>query len=693
MARNLILIPTGIGVGLPTITRGLVRLFATQGIKTAAFIPVEQEFSLLKKNKKSNLSLPIDYVERLFSQGKLDEVMEILIDNYTRAAKEHDVIIIQGVLSTQSISYSQKLNMQIARALDADIILVTAPASDTPEALANKIEIVASSYRKPNKDRMIGCIINKTNAPTQNQEFVPLGVSTESESTELNEAPIKIPKLSIPILGQIPWNPNLNAPRVSDVADYIDATVISAGEMKERRVLNAIMCARTVANIIDVLKPGTLVITAGDRSDVIIATCMAALNGTKIAALLLTGGYELNDNIKQLCQHAFNEGLPILSVTTNSFKTCQTIQNMVIRIPEDDVDQIKLSGRFVHDHLESDWVNKWVTSDIEKHLTPAAFRYQIVEKARELNKHIILPEGEEPRTIQAAAICHKRKIARLSLLGNPNEINKTAENHGVDLEGIQIIDPQQVYENYADKMVKVREHKGLKRPMALEYLQDNVVLGTMMLHEGEVDGLVSGALHTTANTIRPALQLIKTKPGVKLVSSVFFMCLPDQVLVYGDCAVNPDPTAEELADIAIQSADTSIAFGIDPRVAMISYSTGASGSGSDVEKVRSATEFVHEKRPDIPVDGPLQYDAALIKEVARSKAAGSKIAGIATVIIFPDLNTGNTTYKAVQRSANVLSIGPMLQGLKKPVNDLSRGATIDDIVYTIAITAIQAGNN
>ena len=327
----------------------------------------------------------------------------------------------------------------------------------------------------------------------------------------------------------------------------------------------------------------------------------------------------------------------------------------------------------------------------EARISPAAFRFKLTDLARKAGKTIVLPEGDEPRTVKAAAICAERGIATCVLLGNPAEINRVAASQGVELgAGIEIVDPEVVRENYVGRLVELRKNKGMTEAVAREQLEDNVVLGTLMLEQDEVDGLVSGAVHTTANTIRPPLQLIKTAPGSSLVSSVFFMLLPEQVYVYGDCAINPDPTAEQLAEIAIQSADSAAAFGIEPRVAMLSYSTGTSGAGSDVEKVREATRLAQEKRPDLMIDGPLQYDAAVMADIAKSKAPNSPVAGRATVFIFPDLNTGNTTYKAVQRSADLISIGPMLQGMRKPVNDLSRGALVDDIVYTIALTAIQS---
>jgi phosphate acetyltransferase len=324
-------------------------------------------------------------------------------------------------------------------------------------------------------------------------------------------------------------------------------------------------------------------------------------------------------------------------------------------------------------------------------MPPPAFRHRLVQTARQADRRIVLPEGDEVRTVQAAAICQRRGIARCVLLGEPDQIRDIAEAQGIALpEGLEIVSPAAVRARYVAPMTELRRAKGLTALQAARELDDNVVLGTMMLALDEVDGLVSGAMHTTANTIRPALQLIRARPGVATVSSVLFMLMPHDVLVYGDCAVNPDPTAEQLADIAIQSADSARGFGIDPCVAMISYSTGTSGSGADVDKVRRALALARARRSDLLIDGPLQYDAASVESVGRQKAPDSPVAGRANVFVFPDLNTGNTTYKAVQRSAHVMSIGPMLQGLSKPVNDLSRGASVDDIVYTIALTAIQA---
>jgi phosphate acetyltransferase len=341
--------------------------------------------------------------------------------------------------------------------------------------------------------------------------------------------------------------------------------------------------------------------------------------------------------------------------------------------------------------LDPRWLDALPTPSHAPLLSPPAFRRRLTTQARQAHRRIVLPEGGEPRTLHAAIICHEQRIARCVLLVDPQTAATQATGLGLSLPGgLEIVDPRKVEERYVDALVAARAHKGMTADIARDQLTDPVMLGTVMLHLDEVDGLVAGAAHTTAATLRPALQVIGTAPGAALVSSVFFMCLPDEVVIYGDCAVNPDPDAEQLADIAIQSAGSAKAFGIQPRVAMISFSTGTSGSGADVAKVAEATRIVRDRRPDLLIDGPLQYDAAAIDSVARSKAPSSPIAGHATVFVFPDLNTGNTTYKAVQRSADVVSVGPMLQGLAKPVNDLSRGALVDDIVYTIALTSIQA---
>ena len=440
-------------------------------------------------------------------------------------------------------------------------------------------------------------------------------------------------------------------------------------------------------------------IAAALNARVILVTAVTDKTAATVAAELLLAAHEYSFGHTQI------SGFILTSATTLSADFVAEVQNTLAThgtqldylgtatavVTSIEPAQVSSVAQVVSSQLSADLLCRELAKPVTEHLSPAAFRYQMMARARKANKRIVLPEGNEPRTIAAAAICETKGIARCVLLAKQAEVEEVAKAKGIDLPAsLEIVDPDSIRGRYVAPMVELRKSKGLTPEQAEQQLQDTVVLGTMMLATGDVDGLVSGAVHTTANTIRPALQLIKTAPGASLVSSVFFMLMPDQVLVYGDCAVNPNPTAEQLADIAIQSADSAKAFGIDPKVAMISYSTVSSGSGPDVDTVKEATALAQQKRADLHIDGPLQYDAASVPSVGKQKAPDSKVAGQATVFVFPDLNTGNTTYKAVQRSAHVLSVGPMLQGLNKPVNDLSRGALIEDIVYTIALTAIQA---
>ncbi|MGN1392447.1 MAG: phosphate acetyltransferase [Succinivibrionaceae bacterium] len=701
MAHTIMLIPVGTGVGVTSISLGLVRAFAREGVKVSFFKPVAQpkssyigpEASTAAVKIGSGLELPepleAAHMESLVSTGDTSTLLEEIIANFENHVKQSgaDVIIVEGLVPIEKHPFANQLNAQIASGIDADIILVTQPGTNTPNELKERVELSVRSFSETTHKRILGCIINKVGACIDARGIptvAELGTPTQATTFDLGN----ITKL----IATIPWNTKLNQARASDLAAFLQAKVINEGEMHSRRLNEVIFCARDVQNMVSYIKPNSLLVTSADRSDIIISIALAAMNGTKIGALLLTGDYELNPDVAKLCEQAFATGLPVLQTEAHTWHTALDLQHFNIEIPSDDSERINEIADYVASNIDQEWLKS--LSDTTAHtrlLSPAAFRYKLTEMARAANKRIVLPEGNEPRTIKAAAICAERGIATPVLLGNPDEIKRIASQEGVTLnDGVEIIDPSASRENYVARLVELRSKKGVTPEAARELLEDNVYLGTMMIERGEVDGLVSGAVHTTANTIRPPFQILKTAPGASLVSSIFFMLLPDQVLVYGDCAVNPDPTAAELADIAIQSSDTAKAFGIDPRVAMISYSTGNSGKGADVDKVREATQIAKEKRPDLVIDGPLQYDAAIMANVAASKAPNSPVAGKATVFIFPDLNTGNTTYKAVQRSANLVSIGPMLQGMRKPVNDLSRGALVDDIVYTIAITAIQA---
>ncbi|PHM35754.1 phosphate acetyltransferase [Xenorhabdus innexi] len=708
MSRTIMLIPTGTSVGLTSVSLGVIRSMEQKGVRLSVFKPIAQPRNSGSQDRTTTIirshtsihaaePLAMAHVESLLATNKKDVLMEEIVANYHANTKDAEVVLIEGLVPTRKHPFAQSLNYEIAKTLNAEIVFVTALGTHTPEQLKEQIELSRAEYGGSKNKNIIGVIVNKLNAPVDEQGRTRPDLSeifdeaTKATVTAIEPATV-FKNSPLPILGCIPWSFDLIATRAIDMAKHLKADIINEGAIQTRRIKSVTFCARSIPNMLEYFRPGSLLVTSADRPDVLITACLAAMNGVEVGAVLLTGGYAIDDSIRELCERAFNTGLPVFTVNTNTWQTSLNLQSFSLEVPADDHERIEKLQNYVAQHISSEWIDSLAaTSERPNRLSPPAFRYQLTELARQAGKRVVLPEGDEPRTVKAAAICAERGIAECVLLGDPEEIRRVAAAQGVELgEGIEIVNPAAVRERYVPRLVELRKNKGMTEVVAREQLEDNVVLGTMMLEQNEVDGLVSGAVHTTANTIRPPLQLIKTAPNSSLVSSVFFMLLPEQVLVYGDCAINPDPTAEQLSEIAIQSADSAKAFGIDPRVAMISYSTGNSGAGSDVEKVREATRLAQEKRPDLIIDGPLQYDAAIMADVAKSKAPNSPVAGQATVFIFPDLNTGNTTYKAVQRSADLVSIGPMLQGMRKPVNDLSRGALVDDIVYTVALTAIQA---
>ncbi|MGG2140030.1 phosphate acetyltransferase [Symbiopectobacterium sp. RP] len=709
MSRTIMLIPTGTSVGLTSVSLGVIRSMEQKGVRLSVFKPIaqprsgdntpDQTTTIIRANSAITAAEPLkmSYVEALLSSNQQDVLMEEIIANYHENTKDAEVVLVEGLVPTRKHQFANALNYEIAKTLNAEIVFVIALGNDSPDQLKERIELARSSFGGSKNKNITGIIINKLNAPVDEQGRTRPDLSEIFDDSSKADVPNVDPKQlfansPLPVLGCVPWSFDLIATRAIDMAKHLNACIINEGEIQTRRVKTVTFCARSIPHMLEHFRPGSLLVTSADRPDVLVSACLAAMNGVEIGAVLLSGGYEIDASIAKLCERAFQTGLPVFMVNTNTWQTSLSLQSFSLEVPADDSERVEKVQDYVARHIDSQWIESLsAASERSRRLSPPAFRYQLTELARQAGKRVVLPEGDEPRTVKAASICAERGIAHCVLLGNPEEIQRVAAAQGVELgKGIEIVDPYAVRERYVPRLVELRKSKGMTEVVAREQLEDNVVLGTLMLEQGEVDGLVSGAVHTTANTIRPPLQLIKTSPGSSLVSSVFFMLLPEQVFVYGDCAINPDPTAEQLAEIAIQSADSAAAFGIDPRVAMISYSTGNSGAGSDVEKVREATRLAQEKRPDLVIDGPLQYDAAVMADVAKSKAPNSPVAGQATVFIFPDLNTGNTTYKAVQRSADLISIGPMLQGMRKPVNDLSRGALVDDIVYTVALTAIQA---
>jgi phosphate acetyltransferase len=721
MSKSFFIAPTAQNAGLTSVSLGLLRALDQIGVRVGFFKPITQitkarpdhsvHFAKAISHIESPKPIPLKEAQEYLTRGDKDLLMEEIIENFHQINQLYDIIIIEGIVPTSDEAHTSILNKEIANSLDAEIILLVPMSSLSPQCSASElddyIKTAVSTYSSI-KASVIGCILNKVGCKSGATDLEEDAISiTESSATAASTDDNQINQLindceaftnEFHAIGRVPLVPALQAPRVIDIANEFGLNFISntANEeiLRSRRVTRISICARSVSNLVNALQPGSLLVTPGDRSDVLLAAGMAVQNGLPLAGVILTGNYMPDGQILEFCKPAFQNGLPLMTTPHDTFATAIKLSRLENKVTLDDLNRMEDVMSTVADHLDTNWLKQHCEKERATRLSPPAFRYQLSENARAADKTIVLPEGNEPRTICAAVACHERELAQCILIGKPEEIRSVAQAQGVTLQdSIQIIDPDEARERYVIPMTEIRKHKGVSHQMARALLEDNVMLATMMVALDEVDGLVSGAVHTTANTVRPALQLIKTNDTAKVVSSVFFMCLPDQVLVYGDCAINPDPNAEELADIAIQSADSAKAFGIEPKVAMISYSTGVSGTGADVDKVREATEIAKRLRPDLIIDGPLQYDAAAIESVAKKKAPNSPVAGQATVFIFPDLNTGNTTYKAVQRSANVISIGPMLQGLRKPVNDLSRGALIEDIVFTIALTAVQASQS
>lgn len=687
--------PTDFGVGLTSISLGLVRALERGGLKVGFFKPIAQphpgdtgperssELVARTHGIKPPTPLSLAQVERMLGDGQLDELLEEIIRLYQQACIGNDVVVVEGMVPTRHASYAARVNLHLAKSLDAEVILVSAPENEVLSELSGRVELQAQLFGGPRDPKVLGVILNKVRTDESMADF----------ATRLREHSPLLRGNDFRLLGCIPYQADLNAPRTRDVAELLGAQVLNAGDYEQRRMNKIIICARTVANTVPLLKPGTLVVTPGDRDDIILAVSLAAINGVPLAGLLLTSDSKPDPRILELCRGALQAGLPILSVSTGSYDTANQLNSLNREIPVDDRERAEFITDFVASHLDAHWLHQRCGTPREMRLSPAVFRYQLIQRAQQANKRIVLPEGAEPLLVQAAAICQARGIARCVLLAKPEEVEAVARAQGITLPAdLEILDPELIRARYVEPMVELRKSRNLNAPMAEQQLEDPVVIGTMMLALDEVDGLVSGLVHSTANTIRPALQLIKTAPDCSLVSSVFFMLFPEQVLVYGDCIMNPHPSAAELAEIARQSAESAQAFGIAPRVAMLSYSSDSAASDEEVEKVREATRLAQQAEHGLLIDGPLQYDAAANPEIARQLAPHSQVAGRATVFVFPDLNTGNTTHKAVQRSADCVSLGPMLQGLRKPVNDLPRGAQVDDIVHTIALTAIQASH-
>ena len=706
--NTILLIPTGESVGLTSACLGMIYALDCKGINAGFLKPfsqitettIDRTTTLYRHLFQHSSVEPIAYerLNQLIGLGEIDELLEEAVALHRKIAAEHDVIIVEGLVPNAQDHFAIEMNAALAQALDAQVVLVSIADLADPRKTAEKIDAHLRQFGGAAAARTTGVLFMRTKGLPEGTAEIPVTLDPSLRLVEkLADFTLELQRYNhfigtedLPILGLVPFSNILSVPRSLDIAEIINGTWLHQGEAKQRRILHTSLIASNIEFELHKFVAGELIISPAQRTDALLAASLASSNGTPLAGLVLTEQSTPADHVLAFCQSAIKQGLPILHTQLDTLETAQRLAQFGNEIPIDDTERAEQVTRFVSSHIDHTWLDQHTQNNVHPRLSPSAFRYELVQKSIAAKKRIVLPEGDEPRTVQAAAICQARGIAQCILLAKPESVAEVAKARGIQLpEDLQIIDPDSIRERYVEPMVEIRKGK-LDALQAKAQLQDTVVLGTMMLALDQVDGLVSGAIHTTANTVRPAFQLIKASANYSLVSSIFFMLLPDEVFVYGDCAINPDPTAEQLAEIAIQSADSAKAFGLDPRIAMISYSTGTSGAGADVEKVATATKIAQQRRPDLLIDGPLQYDAASVESVGRQKAPDSQVAGRANVFIFPDLNTGNTTYKAVQRAANVVSVGPMLQGLNKPVNDLSRGALVDDIVFTIALTAIQA---
>ncbi len=629
-----------------------------------------------------------------------DAALGKIVERYKAVEAQCDAVVIVGsdytdVGSPAELGY----NARIAANLGAPVLLVmsgrtgeaeklgSSPAR-TPEEIG-QITALALAELAHGRAGLLAVIVNRAEP-----ERIDDVVASVREVVDHAREPEHVASDGVVPVWAIPEDTFLVAPTMREVMAAIDGTLIKGdAELLSREVLGVVIAGMSMVNVLPRLSESSIVMIPADRTEVLLATLLAHSSGTfpSISGILLNGPFPLPEQIDRLMDGVASN-LPIIATDEGTFETAVKVINTRGRFAAASQRRYDTALAMFEQHVDTAVLSRSLGLARSTVVTPLMFEYQLVERSRSDRRRIVLPEGSDDRVIRAAATVLARGIADLVILGDEGEIRTRAAELGVDLSAAQIISPfdPAYVEQFAQEYARLRAHKGISLDQAADTVTDVSYFGTLMVHLGLADGMVSGAAHTTAHTIRPAFEIIKTKPGVSVVSSVFLMALADRVLVYGDCAVIPDPTAEQLADIAISSAATAAQFGIDPRVAMLSYSTGESGSGADVEKVRAATAFVRDRAPELLVEGPIQYDAAADAAVAAAKMPGSQVAGRATVFVFPDLNTGNNTYKAVQRSAGAVAIGPVLQGLNKPINDLSRGALVDDIVNTIAITAIQA---
>ena len=691
MAKSLYIVAIGPQSGKSVVALGLMELLARRLRRVGYFRPIIPSHGVMDNNLqliRTRYRLPFAYDElfalshdeaqHLSAEGHTDQILKAILDKYKRLESKCDFILCEGTdFSGLSLPFEFEFNAEVVNNLGCPILLLLNCHDKSPENIFDALNVAQESFLKK------GCTILASVVNRVEPELLET-VRKKLQENSQEAGPVYV----------LPEEPFLGQPTVGEIAKALDAKVIMGDpEEMNRGVADFKVAAMSLPHFLDHLVEGDLIIAPGDRSEIILGSLAANFSSTypSIAGLLLSGGFVPDPQIALLLQ-GLRMTIPIVSVQTDTFTTAMNASAVPPMLtPENDRKIATALGLF-EAHVNLAELESRISLVKSTRVTPLMFEYNLVEMAQKHRQHIVLPEGTEERVLRASEILIRRGIAEITLLGDPAVIRGTASNLGLDLTGIEIIDPAASAwrEDFAQTYFALRQHKGITEKTAWDTVADVNYFGTMMVHKGLADGMVSGSVHTTGDTIRPALQFIRTRPGVSLVSSVFLMCLDDRVLVYGDCAVNPDPNAQQLAEIAISSADTARLYGLEPLVAMCSYATGSSGTGADVDKVREATRIAKELRPDLKIEGPIQYDAAVDAGVAKTKLPESQVAGKATIFIFPDLNTGNNLYKAVQRSANAVAIGPVLQGLNKPVNDLSRGCTVADIVNTVAITAIQA---
>ncbi|SDW72901.1 phosphate acetyltransferase [Lutibacter oricola] len=614
------------------------------------------------------------------NKGKEGEIIDTIIEKYKVLEEQNDFMLVEGTdFSGEGSAIELDANILIAKNLGIPAIIVSSGVGKSMDEFMGDLLLAYDSF-KDKEVEVLAVVANKI----------------KEENLSIVEEDVKKVLPADVLVNAIPLISTLNNPTLKEIAATVNAEVLFGEEHMNNQCASFTVGAMQLRNYLTHLKNmNTLVITPGDRSDIVLGALQANIstNYPAVAGIVLTGGITLEEPIVKLIE-GLGQVVPILSVKDGTFHTANQIGAVRSHMYAENTEKIISAINTFDKYIDEDKINERLITFQSSGMTPKMFQYNLLKRAKTERKHIVLPEGSDDRIIAATARLLALDIVDITVLGDYENIENRAQSLGLnlDLSKLTIIDPikSEYYKEFSKTLFEIRKHKGLTIEMAEDLMGDVSYFGTMMVHKGLADGMVSGAAHTTGHTILPALQFVKTRPGVSVVSSVFFMCLEDRVSVFGDCAINPNPNAEQLAEIAISSAESSINFGMEPKIAMLSYSSGASGKGADVDVVRAATEIVKEKRPDLKVEGPIQYDAAVDPKVGKSKMPDSEVAGQANVLIFPDLNTGNNTYKAVQRETGALAIGPMLQGLNKPVNDLSRGCTIDDIFNTVILTAIQA---